>query len=297
MRVALERHLVAERTLVSAGSIAALLRRVVGKRLELQRQAIHDALLAAVGHVNPELLPDTTLMTGRAEANELSEPSRSSISLPVPSETPHAVSHSHMFLRAPVVPKRSAMLRVAVIAGGGAALAFTLMMLAGKLLGGSGGEPGGSGSAPAATEPAALRAAHPEAPGKHGAAAPGLSVSDLPLEEREERERAKRPSVVYRAPVAPAPARPAAWLEQTSTSAANGAEPSTAKPTPDAAASATATDAPAAPYDSEPESAADAPDDTKVILEEEPETPPAEAAKQKPGPYRLKVPGLKEPGF
>src|SRR5690606_32376413 len=129
MRVALERHLVEERTLVSAGSIAALLRRVVGRRLELQRQAIHEALLATVGHVNAELLPDTTLLSGSARTSEPSEPSRSSISLPIPSETPHAISHSHPFLRAPVARKSSPTRRVALIAGGGAAAAFSVMLL------------------------------------------------------------------------------------------------------------------------------------------------------------------------
>ena len=121
MRTAEFLDLVQERTLVSAGSVAALLRRVVGKRLELQRQSIHEALLATVGHVNAELLPDTTLLTGPGQLSEPSEPSRSSVSLPVPSETPHAISHSRPFMRAPVTRQRRGTLRVALIGGGGAA--------------------------------------------------------------------------------------------------------------------------------------------------------------------------------
>jgi len=85
-------------------------------------------------------------------------------------------------------------------------------------------------------------------------------------------------------------------LEETSAPAANQADP---KPTPPPAASTTASPEPAevpvSPSTKEPETAPP-PDDTKVILEEEPETPSRDEA-PKPGPYRLKVPGLKEPGF
>ncbi|HEU5074970.1 MAG TPA: serine/threonine-protein kinase, partial [Polyangiaceae bacterium] len=293
MRIALERHLVQERTLVSTGSVAALLRRVVGKRLELQRQAIHDALLATVGHVNAELLPDTTLLTGPGRATDPSESSRSSISLPIPSETPHAISHSRPFMRAPAARKPSGTVRVALIGGGGAAAAFSMMLLAGRLLSDESPDP----AAPAAASvPAALRANQPES---SASAVEGLSVSDLPLEEREERQRSRPPPPTYRPPaMRPAPAAPAApnpvSLEEAETPAdslPNMTQPATAstpaepegegEPTtpvsPDTAASGTTSEDPNKP---------------KIVLEEEPETPPPPA--EKPGPYRLKVPGQRE---
>ncbi|HEY6726155.1 MAG TPA: protein kinase [Polyangiaceae bacterium] len=297
MRVALERHLVQERTLVSAGSVAALLRRVVGKRLEAQRQAIHDALLATVGHVNAELLPDTTLLTSSARASDPSEPSRSSISLPIPSETPHAISHSQPFMRAPAVRKRNGTLRVALIGGGGAAAAFSLMLLAGKLLG---NDPVSDPAAPgAASVPAALRATHPE--GK-APSVEGLSVSDLPLEEREEREereRARTPGAAARPPVRPATApTPVApkpvWLEEaapgegpTPPSGPGPTAPTPADTPPEGAEEKTL---PVSPY-AAPEPPTDA-TKPKIVLEEEPETPPPPA--EKPGPYRLRVPGQRE---
>ena len=298
MRLALERHLVQERTLVSAGSVAALLRRVVGKRLELQRSAIHDALLATVGHVNAELLPDTTLLTGPAQASEPSEPSRSSISHPAPSETPHAISHSRPFMRAPVTRKRSGSLRVALIGGGGAAAAFSVMLLAGKLLGSG---PSSDPAAPAAASvPAALRAANPET----AAPVEGVSVSDLPVEEREERERererqrARPPAPVYR----PQPARPApapvapkpVWLEEAGTTSAAANPPSAPAPAPEAPPGDTAAPGdepalPVSPYTTPQETTPEDPKKPRIVLEEEPDTPPAPA--EKPGPYKLRVPG------
>jgi len=294
MRVALERHLVQERTLVSAGSVAALLRRVVGKRLELQRQSIHDALLATVGHVNAELLPDTTLLTGPGQLSEPSEPSRSSVSLPVPSETPHAISHSRPFMRAPVTRQRRGTLRVALIGGGGAAAAFSLMLLAGKLLaGGDTSEPAAAG---AASVPAALRAANPDSRAPTPA---GVSVSDLPLEERQEKKQVRPAPPVYRPPVSRAPAPPPlapakpVWLEE-----AAPAEPGT----PSAPSAPTSADTaqngneekvlPVSPYTAAETTPQD-PNKPKIVLEEEPEAPP-EAAREKPAPYKLRVPGATE---
>lgn len=313
-RVALERHLVNERTLVSTGSIAALLRRVVGKRLEKQRQAIHDALLSTVGLVNPELLPDTTLLTGGSRVSEVSEPSRSSHSHPPASETPHAVSHSRTSMRVPGQRKPGAMRRLAAWGGGGAAAAFTLMMLAGKLLSG-----GGESTGAAATPEGAAQSAHdPHARDTavnddSSAAAPveGVSVSDLPIEERKERAAVKYRAVAPPVAAAPAPAaapKPA-WLEQ---AAGNGetAPPSTPvapedssdEALPPAAAAAAAAENPyKQPAPKATEGETDTSDDArpKVVLEEEPETPPPpkEPPKEKPAPYKLKVPGLREPGF
>lgn len=292
MRVALERHLVQERTLVSAGSVAALLRRVVGKRLELQRQSIHEALLATVGHVNAELLPDTTLLTGPGQLSDVSEPSRSSVSLPAPSETPHAISHSRPFMRAPVTRQRRGTLRVALIGGGGAAAAFSLMLLAGKLLGGgTTSEPTAAG---AASVPAALRAANPDS----ATPAPeGVSVSDLPLEERQEQKQVRPPPPVYRAPVsrppapspAPAPAKPV-WLEEAAPAGA-GTPSATAPVAPTSADTAQNGSEekvlPVSPY-TPAQTTPEDPNKPKIVLEEEPEPP---AAKDKPGPYKLRVPG------
>src|SRR5690606_12925884 len=113
------------------------------------------------------------------------------------------------------------MLRLAAWGGGGAALAFTLMMLIGKLI----------SDAPSDTEgatPDQAIAGRDAITGRHASSASrasdedalqpdlqGVSINDLPVEEQEERKRAKR--IQQRmAPAPPVPAAPTkpAWLQQ-----------------------------------------------------------------------------------
>jgi len=169
------------------------------------------------------------------------------------------------------------------------------MLLAGKLLAGSDtSEPAGAG---AVSVPAALRAANPDS---RAPAPEGVSVSDLPLEERQEQKQARPPVPVYRTPVprapvpapAPAPAKPV-WLEEAVPSGPDA--PSASAPTSADTAQEGGEEKvlPVSPYATAGETAPEDPNKPKIVLEEEPETPPAEA-KEKTGPYKLKVPGLKE---
>lgn len=304
-RVALERHLVNDRTLVSTGSIAALLRRVVGKRLEKQRQAINDALIVTVGHVNPDLLPDTTLLTGGSRVSEVSEPSRSSHSHPPASETPHAVSHSRTSMRIPGQPKPGAARRLIAWGGGGAAVAFTLMMLAGKLLSG-GSESTGAGAAPANAPQGAhdSRAANTAASDPNGAThVEGLSVSDLPIEEQKEHAAVKYRAVAPPPLAAPAAAPKPEWLKQAAGDSESGAPTAAAAPEDSSDVAAPASSIADNPYrqavPKTPEAETPEGDDAhpKVVLEEEPDTPPPAKEPPKPTPYKLKVPGLREQGF
>src|SRR5690606_7775132 len=103
----------------------------------------------------------------------------------------------------------------------------------------------------AASVPAALRPTPPETTTP---SVEGVSVSDLPLEEREERERARtapvvRPPVARVAP-APAPATPKVWLEETATPAEPGAAAPTLADT--AAEGETQNVLPVSPYTTQP---------------------------------------------
>jgi eukaryotic-like serine/threonine-protein kinase len=90
MSEALERYLVEDRVLVSHASVGQLVRRVLGSRIETQRQALREALTASDGVVAAGLVPD------HPAAPEFSHPSFSSSGrFPVsPSEPPTSSSIS-----------------------------------------------------------------------------------------------------------------------------------------------------------------------------------------------------------
>jgi serine/threonine-protein kinase len=317
LRVALEKHLVTERTLVSAGSVAALLRRIVGKRLEQRRQLIHEALVSTVGHANPALLPDTTFLTGMSQVSEVTEPGRGMLSHPGSSETPHAVSHSQTAMLPARGRSRRPMMRIALWAGGSAALAFSLMLLVGKLIGGGSDTAAGAGAGQPAIGQDVTRTSGADADDIEETTVEGLRLSDLPVEEQEkEKRRRAKHQAAQRARQAPAPppASKPAWLQEaagygeTDDSMAP-AETDDSQQEGEAAAKAGAGDTPGKivtnPYvadETKPKAGAEdeaesGPSDDKpaglpdVVLEEEAPPAPKPPPAKKPEPYRLRVPG------
>lgn len=99
---ALERCLVEERVLVSHASVGQLVRRVLGSRIEVQRQALREALTASDGVVAAGLVPDQPASpersypnfssSGRFPASPSEPPTSSSLSLLSKSSTPHPQS-------------------------------------------------------------------------------------------------------------------------------------------------------------------------------------------------------------
>ncbi|MDF3068908.1 MAG: serine/threonine protein kinase [Polyangiaceae bacterium] len=86
---ALERCLVEQRVLVSPASVGQLVRRVLGSRIETQRQALREALTASDGVLSAGLVPD------HPAAPEYSHPNFSSAGFPIsPSEPPTSSSLS-----------------------------------------------------------------------------------------------------------------------------------------------------------------------------------------------------------
>jgi len=70
-RDALETYLKAERTMVSPAGVGQLVRRVLGARIEHQRQALRDALTAADGTVVTGLVPDQPAAPDRSSVSAL----------------------------------------------------------------------------------------------------------------------------------------------------------------------------------------------------------------------------------
>ncbi len=302
-RLALERHLVGERTVVSTGSVAALLRRVVGKRLEKRRQAIHDALVNTVGHANSSLIPDTTLLTGSSQVSEVTEPGRAPLSQPTASETPHAISRSRPSLIAPPPPERHAIRKLAAWGGGGAVVAFCLMLAIGKLMSKPTNDAAGTALASQPEATAAqldLKAARPQSAEPSEPGVQGVSVSDLPVEEVEKRQRATRQWVAPPQPQAqPAPAPKPAWLKEAASE--DLSEPAAAEPPPspyDDSASAPVGELPKEEPQTEDTSDEPTGDPThpKIVLEEEPAVPKPKVLPKKPEPYKLRVPGADSDG-
>lgn len=97
---ALERYLVQDRVMVSHASVGQLVRRVLGSRIETQRQALREALTASDGVVAAGLVPDQPAAPDRSHPSfsssgrfptSPSEPPTSS-SLSSKSSTPHPQS-------------------------------------------------------------------------------------------------------------------------------------------------------------------------------------------------------------
>src|SRR4051812_32678131 len=100
MSEALERYLVEDRVMVSHASVGQLVRRVLGSRIETQRQALREALTASDGVVAAGLVPDHPAApdfshphfssSGRFPVSPSEPPTSSSISSK--SSTPHPQS-------------------------------------------------------------------------------------------------------------------------------------------------------------------------------------------------------------
>ena len=88
MSEALERYLVEDRVMVSPASVGQLVRRVLGSRIETQRQALREALTASDGVVAAGLVPDQPAAPERSHPT-LSSPGRYPAS---PSEPPSSIS-------------------------------------------------------------------------------------------------------------------------------------------------------------------------------------------------------------
>lgn len=108
MSEALERYLVEDRVMVSFASVGQLVRRVLGSRIETQRQALREALTASDGVVAAGLVPDLPAApershphfssSGRYPLTPSEPPTSSSVSSK--SSTPHPQSFE-------LVPRRS----------------------------------------------------------------------------------------------------------------------------------------------------------------------------------------------
>ncbi len=97
MGEALERFLVEDRVMVSHASVGQLVRRVLGSRIETQRQALREALTASDGVVAAGLVPDHPAAPERSHPH-FSSSGRVSIS---PSEPPTSSSTSSSRSRTP----------------------------------------------------------------------------------------------------------------------------------------------------------------------------------------------------
>jgi serine/threonine protein kinase len=223
LRVALERYLVQERTLVSTGSVSALLKRVLGQRLQERREAINQALVATTGHANSDLLPEGSLLTGTSQSSEVTAPREHVSSFhPSASETPHAVSHSQTSMPALSSRSRRSTKRTIAIGGGAAAGVFVLMLGLGKMLQDEAAAVPTSG----ATTPESAKAEGTSTDSQERPRVEGLSVDDLPVEEQEERARQRRAVAAQPRPAVPAPppaAKAPDWLKQ----AQDGSTPAT----------------------------------------------------------------------
>ncbi len=98
MSEALERYLVEDRVMVSPASVGQLVRRVLGSRIETQRQALREALTASDGVVAAGLVPDQPAAPDRSHPSFSSSgrfpssPSEPPSSISSKSGTPHPQS-------------------------------------------------------------------------------------------------------------------------------------------------------------------------------------------------------------
>jgi hypothetical protein len=177
MSEALERYLVEDRVMVSHASVGQLVRRVLGSRIETQRQTLREALTASDGVVAAGLVPDLPAgpershpsfsSSGRFPTSPSEPPTSSSISSK--SSTPHPQSFE---LR----PKRSSsmmpfLVAVVGLSAAGAALWFVNNQAPAPL-------PASGANAPekAAAKPRDDRGAYTPEPGPWG-----VNVNSIPL--------------------------------------------------------------------------------------------------------------------
>jgi eukaryotic-like serine/threonine-protein kinase len=157
LREALERYLVEERIVVSHGSVAQLVRRVLAPRVEALRQSLREALVARDGLVAEELIPE-----GRF--GSISDASRGS-GTPRPQTYPTPV------------PERSAFAPIIAALGGVAAAAASILWMLTR--------PGPAPlvATPVAATPAAIAPGAPKNSGEPPAPPqdPGVDISSLPI--------------------------------------------------------------------------------------------------------------------
>jgi eukaryotic-like serine/threonine-protein kinase len=259
LREALERFLVEERILVSHGSVAQLVKRVLGTRIEQLRQNLRETLTAKDGALRAELIPDTPATVGTFTGVLTGE--QAVVVPPRPSAysgTPRPQSFS------PPPPHRSGLPPFLAAMGGIAAAVSSIVWMMNR--------PGAAPMAaptlqdkPRAQEPLA----NPEAARQPDN---GVDISTIPLGE---------PSAVPPAH----PAAPRTWRRPSAKSDARTPEPGaeelpidlTTEPAPAAPGNELA----AAPSAS-PERPGEAPAPEEVELEETPVAPSAAAAPAAP---------------
>jgi serine/threonine protein kinase len=168
LREALERYLVEERMVVSHGSVAQLVRRILAPRVEALRQNLREALVARDGVLAEELVPDGAFASisdaSRGSAGRPSSHSGSSTPRPQTYRTP--------------VPERSAFAPIIAAIGGIAAAAASIFWMFTRP------EPAPVVATPSpATPPALLTTAAPRStePALNPAQDPGVDVTSLPL--------------------------------------------------------------------------------------------------------------------
>lgn len=209
---ALERFLVAERTLVSTGSIAARLFRIRGAELGAQHQRLSQALLSVVGTVDRALLPELPSFSGAGSSTD--DGDRESLPHSGSAATAVVLSSSDEVLTG---ARTESTQRLPPLVWGllAAAAVFVAMLALGRLKAPSFAQP--DDETMHVATPAEERSS-PVSSIERAPRRPDLSVDDLPVEEKKPQPRwgGAAPGA---APAAPAP--PAAseapmpgWLQQ-----------------------------------------------------------------------------------
>ncbi|HEY8943898.1 MAG TPA: serine/threonine-protein kinase, partial [Polyangiaceae bacterium] len=121
IREALERYLVEERILVAHASIAQLVRRVLGARIEQLRQNLRETLAARDGVVRAELIPDTPAAIGTFTGVFTGDPPPTPQRQSVYSATPRPQSLE------PPAPQRSGLAPLLAAVGGVAAAVSSIV--------------------------------------------------------------------------------------------------------------------------------------------------------------------------
>jgi eukaryotic-like serine/threonine-protein kinase len=183
---ALERYLIEDRVLVSHASVGQLVKRVLGSRIETQRQGLREALTAADGVVAAGLVPDHPAGPDRshpsfsASGRFAASPSEPPSSISSKSSTPHPQS---LEMR----PRRSSSIMPALVAMVGLSAAAGALWYVNNQ-----GPPALPNSGAGVGEKAAAKPGEPLAytpePGPWG-----MNVNAIPPEEAAQRGKPGRP--------------------------------------------------------------------------------------------------------
>jgi serine/threonine protein kinase len=195
LRAALEGYLVAERTLVSHASVGKLVAKVLGPRLEQQREALRAALVAADGMVQAGLIPKARESSAAAAEHRISDPPTGSQPTSTQGPFQHTVEPTPTPRRAPVGAVVFGAL--GIVAAVAAVVWTTAQGQPNALVTG----PNGADKTQAPTEATPSR---PDADSR-ARSGEGVSLDSIPLAERERAEAA----AARRPPPTAGPARPA----------------------------------------------------------------------------------------